>query len=586
MRYRVLATDYDNTLATDGRVPATVVSALEKLRASGRDIVLVTGRELDDLLAIFPQASELFARIVAENGGVIYQPDTNERRLLAGAPPDAFVAAMRERGVPHLGVSETLVATVRPYERIALEAIRDLGLDLHVVFNGDAVMIVAPGVSKASGLVAALDELGLSPHSAVGVGDGENDHPLVDVCECGVAVANSVPSLREHADIVTEGVAGAGVIELIDELVDNDLANRAVRRRELLLGTDEDSGDEVTVAPYGTVMLVTGPSSSGKSKMTRGFLERLAAAQYQFCVIDPEGDHEGTAGTVSLGDASAPPAVDDVAGLLRSSRQNVVANLMRVPAADRPHFCAELLPSLQKLRAQTGRPHWLIVDEAHHLFPAQWEAAASVLPAYFDTALIVSTHPDLLAPALLAQTNAVLAAGDDACAALEAFAAQRDLREPQCDRATKLEHGQMLLWQPDAASPGPRRIKPAKGHGEHRRHVRKYAEGLLIPERSFYFRGPEQKLNLRAHNLTLFIELAQGVDDGTWRFHLQQGDYSRWFADVIGDDDLADAAREIEAHPDAPASETRTQLCDAIAQRYTQPENPTLPSPTKTSAQR
>lgn len=579
MRYRVLATDYDNTLATEGRVPVPVVRALEKLRASGRDTVLVTGRELDDVLEIFPQAGELFSRIVAENGGVLYQPDTNERRLLAGPPPDAFVAAMRERGVRHLGVSQTLVATVRPYERIALEAIRDLGLDLHVVFNGDAVMIVAPGVSKASGLVAALDELGLSPHGAVGVGDGENDHPLIDVCECGVAVSNAVASLREHADIVTDGVAGDGVIALIDELVDNDLANRLIRRRELLLGTDEDSGEQVTIAPYGTVLLVTGPSSSGKSKMTRGFLERLAVAQYQFCVIDPEGDHEGTAGTVSLGDASSAPGVDDVAGLLRSSRQNVIANLMRVPAADRPRFCAELLPSLQKLRAQTGRPHWLIVDEAHHLFPAQWEAAASVLPAYFDTALLITTHPDLLAPALLAQTNAVLAAGDDACTALEAFAVQRNLRKPECDRATKLERGQMLLWQPGAADRAPRRIKPEKGHGEHRRHVRKYAEGLLIPERSFYFRGPEQKLNLRAHNLMLFIELAQGVDDDTWRFHLQQGDYSRWFADVIGDDDLADAARDVEAQPDAPVNESRARICEAIAERYTQPESPTLPSP-------
>jgi len=579
MRYRVLATDYDNTLATDGRVPAPTLDALHKLRASGRDAVLVTGRELDDLLAVFPEAPRVFGRIVAENGGVIYRPDTNERRLLAGPPPPAFVAAMRERGVAHLGVSETLVATVRPYEQIALDAIRDLGLDLHVVFNGDAVMIVAPGVSKASGLVAALDELGLSTHNAVGVGDGENDHPLVDVCECGVAVANAVPSLREHADIVTDAVAGAGVIELIDELIGNDLADRAVRRRELLIGRDDASGAEVRIAPYGTVMLVTGPSSSGKSKMTRGFLERLAAAQYQFCVIDPEGDHEGAACTVSLGDASSAPGVDDVVGVLRSSRQNVVANLMRVPAADRPRFCAELLPSLQKLRAQTGRPHWVVVEEAHHLLPAQWDAAASVLPAYFDTALVVTPHPDSLASALLAQTDAVLAAGEDACATLAAFAARRDLPTPCCDGVPTPQHGQMLLWQPGAEVPGPRVVTPASGRGEHRRHVRKYAEGLLIPERSFYFRGPERKLNLRAHNLTLFIELAQGVDDDTWRFHLAHGDYSRWFADVIGDDDLAEAAREIEAHADAPADESRARLCDAITERYTQPENPTLPAP-------
>jgi hydroxymethylpyrimidine pyrophosphatase-like HAD family hydrolase len=74
-------------------------------------------------------------------------------------------------------VSQTLVSTSRPYDEQAHHAIRDLGLDLHIVFNGDAVMVLAPGISKASGLRAALDALSLSPHNAVGVGDAQNDHP-------------------------------------------------------------------------------------------------------------------------------------------------------------------------------------------------------------------------------------------------------------------------------------------------------------------------------------------------------------------------------------------------------------------------
>ena len=46
-------------------------------------------------------------------------------------------------------------------------------------------------------------------------------------------------------------------------------------------------------------------------------------------------------------------------------------------------------------------------------------------------------------------------------------------------------------------------------------------EGELPPERSFYFKGPERKLNLRARNLIQFLQLAEGIDVDTWTFHLK-----------------------------------------------------------------
>ena len=115
MRFSVLATDYDNTLATNGAVSAEAWEALTRLRRSGRELVLVTGRELDDLLAICAHP-ELFSRIVAENGGLLYRPDTGELRTLAPPPPAAFAEALRARGVLHLGVGKTLIATMHPYE--------------------------------------------------------------------------------------------------------------------------------------------------------------------------------------------------------------------------------------------------------------------------------------------------------------------------------------------------------------------------------------------------------------------------------------------------------------------------------------
>ena len=156
MRYLALATDYDNTLAENGRVAQATWDALDRLRGSGRYAILVTGRELDDLLSVCPR-TDIFARVVAENGGVLYDPATKQRTLLTDPPPPAFVAALRERGLEQFSVSQTLVATMKPNDEIALELIRELGLELHVVFNGDAVMILNPGVSKASGLLAAAD---------------------------------------------------------------------------------------------------------------------------------------------------------------------------------------------------------------------------------------------------------------------------------------------------------------------------------------------------------------------------------------------------------------------------------------------
>ena len=50
----------------------------------------------------------------------------------------------------------------RPHEKEAIEAIRDLGLELQVIFNKDAVMILPSGVNKMTGLAAALKEIGIS----------------------------------------------------------------------------------------------------------------------------------------------------------------------------------------------------------------------------------------------------------------------------------------------------------------------------------------------------------------------------------------------------------------------------------------
>ncbi|HZR98713.1 MAG TPA: HAD-IIB family hydrolase [Chloroflexota bacterium] len=569
MRFVALACDYDGTLATDGQVGDAVLTALEQVRASGRRLVLVTGRQLDDLQQVFPRL-DLFDRVVAENGALLYDPVTREERPLADRPADEFVAALRARGVAPLAVGRTIVATWRPHEQTVLDVIRQQGRELQVIFNKGAVMVLPSGVNKSSGLEVALRELGLSPHNAVGIGDAENDHAFLALCECAVAVANALPTVKERADFVTAGDHGAGVIELVEKLLADDLASLEphLTRHHLRLGTCADGG-EFRLPPYGPTILSAGPSGSGKSTAATGLVERLAEQGYQFCLLDPEGDYEAFAGAVVLGDSERPPSVDELMQLLADPDQNVVANLLGVRLEDRPAFFASLVPHLQELRATTGRPHWLVVDEAHHFLPASWDAAKVVLPQRLDSTILITLEPSHLAPAVLAEVDVLLAVGAAPATTLHDFARARGLPAPPDPPAT-LPAGEVLAWQP-AADRGPVRVCVEPPRSERRRHRRKYAQGELLEEENFYFRGPEGKLNLRAQNLVIFLQLAEGVDDETWCYHLRRGDYSRWFRTCIKDEGLADEAATVEQDPRLSADETRARIRQAIEERYTLP---------------
>ena len=237
LRFLALAADYDGTLAHHGCVDEGTIAALRRLRGSGRRLVLVTGRELPSLFRTFAHA-ELFDLVVAENGGLLYDPATGRERPLADPPPPRLVEAMRARGVEPLSVGRVVVATFEPHEMVALEVIHALGLGHKVVFNKHAVMLLPPGVDKASGLRAGLEVLGLDPAAVVAVGDAENDHALLQVCGFGVAVANALPALKERADYVTAGARGAGVAELVELLLSTDLREVASSARRIQPGLD------------------------------------------------------------------------------------------------------------------------------------------------------------------------------------------------------------------------------------------------------------------------------------------------------------------------------------------------------------
>jgi hydroxymethylpyrimidine pyrophosphatase-like HAD family hydrolase len=567
MRYLALATDYDGTLAHDGRVTESTLNALEALRTSGRKLIMVTGRELPELKTVFP-AVELFDQIVAENGALLYTPATRQEKPLAEEPPPGFIARLKESGIP-FSVGRGIVATVEPHEQVVLKAIKELGLELQVIFNKGSVMVLPSGVNKATGLRCALAELGLSEHNVVAVGDAENDHAFLAACEFGVAVANALPMLKERADLVTKGARGAGVEELIAQITEDDLArfDVSVTRHKILLGRRVTGNDDICISPYRGSLLVAGPSGSGKSTAATGVIERIAQKGYQFCLVDPEGDYESFPGAIVLGTATNQPNPSEVLKALEKPTQNVVVNLIAIPLADRPVFFASLFPHIIELRARTARPQFIIVDEAHHLLPSTWVPAPTTVPSTLGGLILITVHPDWIARAALQSVTTVIAVGKNASNTLENFARVLDQKAPRL-ASEHLPPGTAAVWLRGDSEEQLLEVQIEPSRIERRRHIRKYAQGELTPDRSFYFRGPKGALNLRAQNVNMFVQIADGVDDETWLHHLRCGDYSRWFREFIKDPELADEIADIEQSGIDPKS-TRERIRTAIDRRYT-----------------
>jgi hydroxymethylpyrimidine pyrophosphatase-like HAD family hydrolase len=214
---RALASDYDGTLAEAGSVSQATLDALRRLKERGWWLLLVTGRQLEDLQAVFPALAVCDA-VVAENGALLFRTPDGPATALAPPPPPALLAELERRGVG-FSVGRAVISTLRAHEQAVREAMSAAPSDLELTFNKEALMLLPRGVDKRSGLLAALTGLDLSPAEVVAVGDAENDLPFLEASGFGVAVANAVPALRRAAALVTAGARGAGVQELIEGLL-------------------------------------------------------------------------------------------------------------------------------------------------------------------------------------------------------------------------------------------------------------------------------------------------------------------------------------------------------------------------------
>jgi hydroxymethylpyrimidine pyrophosphatase-like HAD family hydrolase len=543
-----VAFDLDGTLAVRDRVATEVIAAIDEVRPD-RAVLLVTGRVRADLERVFPGLAGHFDAVVTENGAVL---STSKGTRLLHQPVDPSVhKALADRGV-RADRGEVLLAADGRDAATATEVIAGLGLDCQVVHNRGRAMVLPAEVTKGSGLVAALDELELSVHNAISVGDAENDLSLLRSAEVGVAVADAVPSLLEHADMVLEEPNGTGVVGLLGGPLLAGHERFCPPRRSVTIGTFDDSSP-VLVPGSQCGVLVTGDTGVGKSYLAGLLAERWIEAGYSVLVIDPEGDHLGLSErqAVHLVDAAAHlPAPHDLLQLMRPRHASLVLDISGLDADARAAYLRRLPDAVAAERAEHGTPHWVVLDEAHQ---HDWIGGlGSALPALVEPGTcLVTWRPELLPTGLSAAADLVI----------DVQAGEGGAGWPHESRALFMSAGMA------------RPFRIGTRLSAHVRHWHKYATTPLPVSRRFHFHGSDSSdPDAGAATLEEFGRQLRHCDLGTIGYHLARADFSKWvggaFADPALTSELAGIERDVANGRAAALERPRQQIWATIQNRY------------------
>jgi hypothetical protein len=430
-------------------------------------------------------------------------------------------------------------------------------------------------VTKGSGLVEALAELGVSPHDTIAVGDAENDHSLIDAVEVGVAVANAVPSLAHHADLVLDRADGGGVAQLLDGDIVGGAGMIHSACWQLELGVDPD-GVAVTIPASRVNVLIAGGTGGGKSWVAGLLCEQLVRQRYAVVVIDPEGDHAGLAElpdvTLIGGDhVLLPPP--GVLYLVDHRCGTVVIDLSALDEPEQDEYLRTLASEMETHRSATGLPHWLVLDEAHRAIGRTQPAAEMFDPSTRGNCL-VSWHPEDLSAAALAAADVLLVPTEPGAGAelVDLAAAVAAAPRAEVVRALRARRGSLLVARRD--EPGRVRVADlARRSTSHFRHDHKYGLAGVGIERAFHFRDDKDHLTgAIARSLSELETELHRCPASTLRHHLPRHDLSRWVAEVFHDPPLADALHDVEDRfgsetGDPAMSTVRADLVRSLRQR-------------------
>ncbi len=569
--FQVLAFDYDGTLTEGDRPDAAVLDAVRQNRRAGRRVVLVTGRILAELRAVFPEVEAEFDAIVAENGAVIA---TGDDVTDVAAPIDpALGHALAHRDISFRS-GRVIVACDAEHAPAVLAEVGRLGLDCQLVRNRAALMVLPSGVTKGTGLIEVLGELGVSRHCALAVGDAENDLPLLEVCEVGVAVANGVDSLRQRADIVLDEPDGDGIVALLQGPVVSGEERVATSRRRLELGTTAE-GNPATLPTSQLTLLITGGSGAGKSYLVGMLVEQLVRLRYAVLVVDREGDHIGLGsrrGIVVFGGTPDPPSPADVIALLAHRFGSVVLDLSLMEEQAQLGYLKRLLPAVHELQEACGSPHWLVLDEAHASLGAAGPEHLG-RPPPGGGQLLATYRPQDLAPTVQARLDAAVLLPGDGHGADDALATAAGwFGQPTelVKQVQGLAFGHAVAVAD--SDPKPTTFQVGRRLVKHIRHWHKYADAHLADEHAFRF-GPDGHGGV-ARNVREFHRGLRQVTDATLTAHAHRRDLSRWVEEILQARQLAAVISGLErdlALGRRPATTVRTDLLRAIEVHYLEP---------------
>ncbi|MGE5215876.1 MAG: HAD hydrolase family protein [Chloroflexota bacterium] len=569
MYCRVIACDFDGTGATDGHPAPELYATLAEARAQGIVTLLVTGRVLEDVQRACEELSP-FDGVVAENGAVVYLCALGRTIQMGAPPPEHFLGELRAQGVPfHTGA--VVVGTWEQHAGKLLELIRRFGIDGQMIFNRAALMLLPSGINKAVGVRRALDELGRSERNMVAFGDAENDIPLLIGAEVGVAARASTPAVLALADDRLSQPGGAGVAQFIRRLIQSGGILPNPPRRVVTLGKDQ-AGTAVTLLTAGFNLMISGDPRSGKSWIAGLLAEQLIEAGYRLCIIDPEGDY-GQMGQrsqiITFGDDLALPAPAAAARLLSTEPLSVVFTLAALKTGAQVDYVGQLLAALEEIRAGTGVPHWIMIDEAHYFFFPQ-SPCLRYLSSATGNICLVTYRPSLIAEEAYNSVGAFLFTNTKV--EEERYFVTKILQargEPGMAARTALE-GLKPPWAGLLLSEGSNHrwhlFIPGERITRHAHHARKYADARLPEDKAFRFYNTDGPLT--AYNMNEFYRAIQTASSVSLRHHLIAGDFSRWVDDVIGDQQLARGLRKLERTIPAGAMPDRTEILAHIADHY------------------
>jgi hydroxymethylpyrimidine pyrophosphatase-like HAD family hydrolase len=572
MKLAAVAIDYDGTIAVDGAFDAGVRDAIAQLRLHGIAVILVTGRRLEDLRRV-AGSLRCFNAIVAENGAVLFFPDSGRREIIGHAPSPQLLGALRQRGV-ELAVGDSVVETAACGATVVLDAIRAGEQPQIMAFNRDRLMILPPGTAKSIGLARVLSALRLSIHNAIGIGDAENDHDLLDACEVGVAVAWGSSALRAVADEVIAGTGPAAVAPYLRALTQQlRLSSKQMGRRRLLLGHQYD-GQPLHLAIRGRTVLIAGEPGSGKSWLAGLLCEQLILQGYCLCIVDPEGDYrslEALPGVVVMGGDDPPPRARELTQALRYPDTSVVIDLSKLAHQEKQEYLRELLPTLVTLRRQSGLPHKILIDEAHYYLGepdggrlVDAELAGYILVTYRmsgldrqvyaagDTVVMVTRETD---PNEQAALCSLFGDGNAQGMPERVF---KDLGLSEAALLPGAEESQGII----------QRFQIAPRLTSHVRHRTKYLDMPIAEPQAFVFTN-DGRPGPRARTLKDFVDLLGRLPDAELLPHLRRHDFSRWLEHVFRDCPLATHVNAIESRAATDrARDLVNDITQAVRARY------------------